>query len=135
MSMKFSIPRTWRERKAHYVLEATKCSKCGKIHYPPRIVCDNCRSRELVRIKLSGTGKVLTYTIQHVVLDGFRDYAPMIFAIIELEEGVRILASLTDVTPKQIKPGLRVKAVLRKIVEDGKLGLIRYGVKFKPLEG
>ena len=134
MSMKFSIPRTWRERKPHYLLEATKCKSCGKIHYPPRVVCDKCGSRNLERIKLSDKGKVVSYTVQYVVLDGFRDYAPIIYAIVELSEGVRVLAPLTDIKPENVKTGLKVKAVLRKVSEDGKLGLIRYAIKFKPLE-
>lgn len=134
MSIKFSIPRTWRERKPHYFLEASKCDKCGKIHYPPRIVCDKCRNRSLTKIKLSGEGKIVSYTVQYVVLEGFRDYAPIIYAIVELKEGVRVLAPLTDVKPENVKVGLKVKAVLRKVCEDGKLGLIRYAIKFKPLE-
>ncbi len=134
MSMRFSIPRTWRERRPHYLLEASKCKNCGKIHYPPRIKCDKCGSRDLERIRLSGEGKVVTYTVQYVVLDGFRDYAPIVYAIVELKEGIKVLAPLTDVKPEDVKIGLKVKAVLRKVSEDGKLGLIRYAIKFKPIE-
>lgn len=134
MSMKFSIPKTWRERKPHYLLEATKCKNCGKIHYPPRTVCDKCGSRDLERTRLSGEGRIVSYTVQYVVLDGFRDYAPIIYAIVELKEGIKVLAPLTDVKPGDVKTGLKVKAVLRKVSEDGKLGLIRYAIKFKPLE-
>jgi len=133
VSMKISVPRVWREIKAHYLLEATVCNKCGKIHYPPRPICDNCGNRNLFRRKLSGEGEVLTYTIQYIVLEGYREYAPIVFAIVKLKEGVKILAQLTDVEPENVKIGMRVKAVLRKICEDENIGLIKYGIKFKPV--
>lgn len=132
--MKISAPRVWRETKTHYLLEATVCMKCGKIHYPPRIICDNCKNRKLVRRKLSGEGEILTYTVQYVVLEGYREYAPIVFAIVKLKEGVNVLAPLTDVKPENVNVGMKVMAVLRKIMEDGDLGLIKYGIKFKPMK-
>jgi len=132
--MKISVPRVWREIKSHYLLEASVCMKCGKIHYPPRTICDNCKNHKLIKRKLSGEGEILTYTVQYVVLEGYREYAPIIFAIVKLKEGVNVLAPLTDVKPENVRVGMKVTAVLRKIAEDEDLGLIKYGIKFKPMK-
>lgn len=132
MFTRTSISRVWREEKSHYRLEATKCLKCSKIHYPPRVICDKCGSRNLERIALSGKGKILTYAIQHVVFSGFREYTPLMFAIILLEEGVKVLGQLTDISPDKIKIGMKVEAVLRKIAEDETTGIIKYALKFRP---
>ena len=42
----FSPARVWREFPQRYRLEAAKCSGCGKILYPPRLVCPACGGRE-----------------------------------------------------------------------------------------
>jgi len=67
-----------------------RCKKCGKIHIPPRMMCNNCYSKELQWIQLIGKGEVVTYTIIHVAPIRFEKYTPYIFAIIKLDEGVQI---------------------------------------------
>jgi len=52
--------------------------------------------------------------------------------VVELENGVRVLGTLTDVFG-EVKEGMDVEAVFRKISEDGEEGLIYYGTKFRPI--
>lgn len=125
--------RIWRERHAHYRLVGVKCRKCGAIHYPPRPVCDKCGSRELERIELPRRGKLISYTILHDPPTGYRDQAPLIVGIIELENGVRVLATLTDVDEKDLKIGMEVEAVLRRINRKEEYGVIPYALKFRPI--
>ena len=132
MSIHTSPARVWRYRRTRYSLVAVKCTRCGKIYYPPRMICE-CGCKRLIEYKLSGKGIVEAYTISYNVQEGFREHSPLIFGIIKLEEGIRVLAQLTDVTPEEVKVGMKVEATLRKVLEDGDTGLIRYGVKFRPV--
>ena len=130
---KISPPRIWRYKTSRYRIEASKCNKCGALHYPPRIVCNKCGSRELSRISLNEEGKVITYTLIYTVPEGFRDQAPIPLAIIELKSGLKILAPLTDIDPNEVKPGMVVEPTLRRLTDDVEGGLIKYGFKFRPL--
>ncbi len=130
--MKLSIPRFWRERASHYRLVGSRCKSCGKISYPPKPVCPYCGHRETEEVELPRRGRVLSYTVIYTVPDGFRKYAPLILGLVELENGVRVVAPLTDVMPHEVRTGMKVEAVLRRVQEDGEHGVIYYGVKFRP---
>ncbi len=53
-------------------------------------------------------------------------------ALVELDDGVRILSQMVDVEPEEVKVGMRVEATFRRIREDGGSGIIEYGYKFRP---
>jgi uncharacterized OB-fold protein len=59
--------------------------------------------------------------------------SPMVIGLIEMEEGFRLLAQIVDVKPEEISNGMKVEAVLRRMIVDGETGLIYYGIKFAPL--
>ncbi|MEM3462468.1 MAG: OB-fold domain-containing protein, partial [Candidatus Bathyarchaeia archaeon] len=61
---------------------------------------------------------------------GFEDQAPYAIGIVQLKEGVRILSQIVDCDPMELREGVRVKMVIRRIREDG--GFIEYGYKFRP---
>jgi len=128
-----SVPIYWRESKYRYKLIGSECMKCHKRFYPPKRVCPVCGSRELKDVKLPDKGRVVTYTIIRVPPKGYEEYAPYPIALIELEDGTRLIAQLTDVDPKDVKIGMVVKATFRKLSEIGRDGIIQYGVKFRPL--
>jgi len=130
---KLSPSRIWRYKSSRYRIEASKCNKCGALHYPPRIVCDKCGSRDLSKITLNEEGRVITYTLIYSVPEGFRDQAPLPLAIVELKSGTRILAPITDINPEELKIGLPVEPILRRLTDDENGGLIKYGFKFRPL--
>jgi len=130
-----TIPRYWREFPSRYNLLATRCGYCGRVHFPPRMICPQCHRASLGRIervKLKGTGVVVSYTIVHEPMDGFEFQVPYVMAIIEMDEGVRLTGQLIDIEPERVEIGMRVKAAFRKLGEDGKAGIIHYGYKFVP---
>jgi len=114
-----------------YRLEAKRCKKCGKIHFPPRLVCDKCGGRDFETITLPEQGKILTYTIVRLPADEFKYYKPIPIAIVELENGVKIMGQVTDANIDEIKIEKSVHFVFRKMREEGKRGLIQYSYKFK----
>lgn len=82
---------------------------------------------------LSGRGEVYSYTVMYNVPQGFEEQKPYAVALVKLDEGPMVTAQLTDVDLKEIKIGLRVEMVTRKLREDGDEGQIIYGYKFRPV--
>jgi len=98
-------------------LTTTKCKDCGKISWPPRLICPECISDNLEWVDMPETGKIYTYTIQVVGLaPGFKP--PMVFAVIEFENGIRIFSALTDVDPEEVRTGQEVVLNTGKIAPD-----------------
>ncbi len=131
MSMDLSVPRHWRVRPQVYRLEAARCEDCGRIHYPPAAACPYCGSRRLTRVTLPRVGVLESFTVVYSVPEGARASSPIALGLVNLG-GVRVVAELTDVDPHELRTGLKVEAVLRKLREDREAGLIYYGVKFRP---
>jgi len=129
------VAKHWRETPERYRLEAGKCKKCGHINFPNRLICPECGAREFETIRLSGKGKLETYTVIHTAPDGFADLAPYAVGIVELQEGVKILAQITDCNPADLKIGDPLVTKFRRINEEGKTGMIMYGYKFVPDNG
>ncbi|MEM3673541.1 MAG: Zn-ribbon domain-containing OB-fold protein [Candidatus Bathyarchaeia archaeon] len=87
-------------------LMAGKCKKCGKVHLPPRPLCDNCFSKNFEWIQLPTKGKLLTYTIIHVAPPQFQAMTPYAVGIIQLENGLKIPGMIKNTKLEQIKIGM-----------------------------
>lgn len=124
----------WRQQPQRYRLEAAKCAKCGKIHFPPRLICDGCHSRAFEKIRLSGKGKVVAFTVIQIGPEQFQDQQPYPVAIVEMEEGVRLTCQVADADKDEVKIGIPVRLQFRKIQADGEHGVIAYGYKAVPSE-
>ena len=122
-------PKYVREVPQRYRLEASKCNGCGKINFPPRLVCPKCGKREFETIRLSDEGKILTYTIIRVGSDIFSRETPYAVAIIETTEGAKLMAMIADTALDEVSIGKKVKMVFRKIQDEGVSGLHCYGYK------
>jgi len=133
MTKEFAVPFHWRRFKERYRLIGSKCDQCKKSFYPIRGICPHCRrAGHMKDIKFSGNGIVYSYTIIRVPPEGFKEYAPYIIAIIELEEGTKVLSQVVDCDLNDVKIGMRVKSCFRRIRSEDATGLILYGFKFKP---
>lgn len=131
-----TVPRFWREQPQRYRLLGAECNNCGGIYFPPRTVCPECRREsigKMVQRQLSGRGTVLAHTVVHQPADGFELQVPYVMAIVELEEGCRVMAQVVDVVPGSVGTGLPVEMTFRRIREDGRNGVIYYGYKFRPM--
>jgi len=118
------VPRSWRKIKYRYDLRGSYCKNCGSQHYPPRNFCPTCRRKGRVEETLfPDEGKIISYTI-------VRENEPYILALIELDNGARILSQIACDDPAKVKTGMRVKKVFRRYGEDGEDGIINYGTKF-----
>jgi uncharacterized OB-fold protein len=132
----YAVPFHWRKFKERYNLIGSRCTHCGKYFYPKRSICPSCRrGGKMEDAKLSGKGKIFTYTVIRVPPSGFKIYSPYVVAIIEMEEGCKLVSQVVDVDLDKVEIGMPVKTCFRKIREDDASGLILYGFKFKPDTG
>jgi uncharacterized OB-fold protein len=58
---------------------------------------------------------------------------PYNVAIVETDNGVRVTTQVVDCKPEDLKIGLKVKFMFRKIYTEGRTGIICYGYKAVPL--
>ena len=103
------LPRYHRLRSTFYRLEATRCEACQAIHFPPRNHCLECGAHKVAPVRLSGRGRVLSLTRVFQPARGFNDAAGALVALIELKEGIRVTAQLTDVEAEEVAVGLNTR--------------------------
>lgn len=104
-------------------LTGTRCVKCKTIYCPPRADCPKCMSSHVEWLELSGRGKLLAFTTIYVGPETFVKYVPYVVAIVELEEGPKIMGQMRDVKQEDIKIGMALKAVYF----EGAEGRVNYG--------
>jgi uncharacterized OB-fold protein len=107
---------------------ATKCEKCGKLHFPPVADCGECGSSNAGWVELDGRGEIETFTQVVAKPPSFLKEPSYIVAIAKLKEGVKALAWLTDVERKDVRVGMKVKLVA-KVTSDG-----RVAYEFVPMQ-
>jgi len=85
------------------------CRSCGKAMFYPRPLCPACGSDALEWREASGRGVVHACTIVYRAPDqAFRARAPYVLALIDLEEGPRVMANVTDCRPDAVHIGMAV---------------------------
>jgi uncharacterized OB-fold protein len=87
-------------------LMGAKCKKCGKIHLPPRPLCNDCFSKEFEWVELPHKGKLLTYTVIHIAPPQFQGMTPYAVGIVQLEGGVKIPGMIRGVPSEQLQIGM-----------------------------
>jgi uncharacterized OB-fold protein len=131
VDQRLSVPRYWRRIPQYYRLETTQCASCGRVHYPPRAVCQ-CGSRSMRSYSLPNAGRLINYTVLYSVPSEFEKSKPIVMGIVDLG-GVRVIGQIVDCTdPEKLGEGAEVEVVFRMVKVDGNYGLINYGYKFRP---
>jgi uncharacterized protein len=98
-----------------------KCQDCGKAHFYPRILCPHCHSRKITWIEASGRGKLYAFEILHRSFNpAVKTPLPYVLAMIELEEGPRMLSNLVNIKPDPalIRCDMPVQAVYTKLNDN-----------------
>ena len=105
-------------------LPIQRCKQCGTLHHPPRPMCWKCQSLEWDYIVSSGKGTVYSYVVMHRPQFPGYEY-PLVAAVIDLEEGTRIVSNLAGIEPADVKIGMPVKVSIENVDEELKLPLFR----------
>ena len=105
---------------------ATKCSKCGRLYFPPRADCPEDLTTDMTWQRLSGKCKLLTYTTAHFAPTGFQDDLPYTIGLAEDREGVKVYALLSkEINEKEIRIGMDLQLTPLRLAS----GRITYELK------
>jgi hypothetical protein len=100
-------------------LRFQRCADCRAWRHVPRELCAACGSTRWAWERSSGRGRVFTWTVvaraMHPAFAGRVPYAP---AVIELEEGVRLLSRVVDCEPETLAVDMPVEVVFEAVAPE-----------------
>ena len=98
-------------------LRLQTCNHCHRAQFYPRVLCSHCGHDDLSWQPASGLGVVASFTVaRRAVSQAFE--APYVIALIDLEEGVRLMSHVVDVDPDAVTVGLPVTVAFEAWSED-----------------
>lgn len=98
----------WWEGVEAGELRIQRCTGCGTLRHPPRPMCPHCHSLDKDYVVASGRGTVYSYVVHHhPPVPGFE--MPFAVAIVELEEGTRVVGNVIDIPTDDVHVGLEVE--------------------------
>jgi len=99
-------------------LAIQSCLSCGFRQGYPRSACSRCAG-EVEWITCSGLGTIHTFTtVRNYGIEPFKSELPYVVAIIDLDEGVRLMGTIIDCAPEEVEIGLRVMALAKPLNSD-----------------
>ena len=105
-----------------------RCGDCRRHHFYPRPFCPRCWSENVEWTEASGRGTVYTYsTVRVNDLPPFGEKVPYHVAIVELDEGPRLMTNLVDCEAEDIRIGMPVEVTFREHDEEFTLAVFRPG--------
>jgi uncharacterized OB-fold protein len=98
-------------------LRIQSCVDCGVVRHPPGPMCMACGSANSKYVAAAGTGEVFSYIVHHhPPVPGKR--LPMVLALVELPEGVRVLGELVGVSPGAVSVGMPVEVAFIDVDDE-----------------
>lgn len=91
-----------------------RCKSCGALRHPPGPSCAHCHALEWDALEASGRGTVYSFVVMHYPEVPPFDY-PNPIALVELEEGTRIVAQLVGVKPAEVEVGQAVQVEFEEV--------------------
>ena len=98
-----------------------RCKDTGKAYFPPRPFSPYTGSKDVEVFEASGKAKLFSYVINHRPAKGFEDEAPYAIAVVELDEGPRMMSRVIGVDPGAVRIGHSVRAQVLRTGEDALL--------------
>lgn len=97
------------------------CLRCGNNQFYPRILCAKCKCLQLEWRPSAGFGRIYSFTIVHrAPVPAFRADAPYVVALIDFDEGFRMMLNIVECNPNSISIGMPVETIFE---HRGPLGL------------
>ena len=105
-----------------------RCADCGRHHFYPRPFCPHCWSEAVDWVEASGRGTLYTYsTVRVNDLPPFGERVPYTAAIVDLDEGPRVMTNLVDCDPADVRIGMPVEVTFRELDDEFTLAMFRPG--------
>jgi len=100
-----------------------RCIRCGNHQLYPRDHCIQCRG-PVEWVEASGKGKVYSFTvIRQNYSRPFRDLIPYVVALVDLEEGPRVMTNVVGCDPADVRIDMPVRATFEVVSEDAGIAL------------
>ena len=97
-----------------------QCTQCKHRRWPPGPMCPVCQSTDTEWIEASGRGRVYSWiVVTHPVDPVLVDQVPYAVAMIDLEEGVRVVGNVAGCEPDEIVAGMDVSLYFEDPNQDG----------------
>lgn len=98
-------------------LRIQKCNACGALRHPPGPACPDCGALDRGHVVASGVGTVYSYVVhRHPPVPGKE--LPIVIALIDLDEGVRMVGEVADVADDEIAIGMRLHVDFNRVDDD-----------------
>jgi len=112
-------------------LRLQRCGPRGHVYFPPRPFCPRCGSRDVSWFRASGRARLHTYVINYRPAPGFEDEAPYAIAVVELEEGPRMMSNIVGVeqSPEALVADMPLQVTFDRVSDEITLP------KFRPAGG
>lgn len=129
---------TYLEGFRHGKVRGSRCTSCGRMMIPARSFCELCNLRAVSEYyDLPDTGTVQTFTLSHVNWDSspLPENKINIFAVVAIDGAspeMGLIHRLGEVDPKDVRVGMRVKAVWKPLAE--RAGTVLDLLHFRPLK-
>ena len=108
----------WEGLRRHQLL-MPRCNACNRYWFPPSTHCPHCTSADFAWTPVSGRGKVFTYVVYHRVYHpGFADEVPYAVALVELEEGPRMISNIVGIPPDELACEMPVHVVYEDVADN-----------------
>ena len=105
-----SVPY-WEAAKQHR-LELPRWNSCRRFWFPPSQSCPHCLAADFSFAPVSGRGKVFSFVTYHRVYHpAFEQEVPYVVALVELEEGPRLLTNIVGIGVDKVACEMPVKVV------------------------
>jgi uncharacterized OB-fold protein len=91
-----------------------RCRACGRAHFYPRPFCPHCWSNEVEWEEASGRATLYTYSVVHRNdLPPWPERVPYVAAIVDLDEGPRMMTNVVDCEPDDVAIGMALEVTFR----------------------
>ena len=109
----------WRKTKDHE-LWIQRCIDCSEAFFYPRLHCPKCNTDKVEWFQASGRGTLYSYMINYRPAPGFEAEAPYAIAVIELEEGPRMMGNIVGIenTPENLVLDMPLRVTFTDATED-----------------
>jgi uncharacterized OB-fold protein len=108
----------WDAAREHRLL-VKRCAACGKAHFYPRPFCPHCWSDEVDWEEASGRATLYTWSVVHRNdLPPFNTRVPYVAAVVELEEGPRMMTNVVDCDPDTLSVDMPLTVVFRPLDDE-----------------
>jgi uncharacterized OB-fold protein len=109
-------------------LRIQRCNACGALRFPPGPACQSCDAYDRGHVVAAGTGTVFSYVVhRHPPVPGKE--LPIVIALIDLDEGVRMVGEVVDVPAEEIAIGMRLRVDFHRVDDELTLPVWRAAVE------